>query len=279
MLFSEGIAKRCARIMQHKPSITAFSLVELLVVVAIIALLAAILFPVFASARQKARDTSCLSNMKQIGLGVQQYVQDYDGTFPIFYAYNSIPSAGAPGHKGIELELQPYTKSLQIFKCPNDLGGPYVSTDGDCKSDPAKQDSYFACYGSSYRFTSGTYSIIDGESSQNNVVASDKNNNAALPSERVVKDASFEKAAETRIMRDEMFPWFGPEQDPNGTRYGYYPLYYRQWHPTGGTFLFADGHAKFIVRSAQFDEMWVNPEATKHFGSDPSDPNYPYDGD
>jgi len=262
--------------MQRKPSLAAFTLLELLVVVAIIALLAAILFPVFSSARQKARDTSCLSNMKQIGLGVQQYVQDYDGTFPIFYAYNSSPSAGSPGHKGIELELQPYTKSLQIFKCPNDLGGPVPEQKADigCLGQAGKTDSYFACYGSSYRFTSGTYSIINGESSQNNAVAPDPN--AFLGPERVVKDASFEKAAETRIMRDEMFPWFGPEQDPTGARYQYYPAYYRQWHPTGGTFLFADGHAKFIVRSAQFDEMWVNPEATEHFGLDP---NNVYAGD
>ena len=56
----------------------AFTLIELLVVVGIIVLLAAILFPVFARARENARRVSCASNLKQIGLGIMQYVQDHD---------------------------------------------------------------------------------------------------------------------------------------------------------------------------------------------------------
>lgn len=67
----------------HRQFKRAFTLIELLVVVAIVAILAAILFPVFARARENARRTSCLSNMKQIGLGIMLYTQDYDERLPM----------------------------------------------------------------------------------------------------------------------------------------------------------------------------------------------------
>jgi len=59
-----------------------FTLIELLVVIAIIAILAAILFPVFAQARAKARQAACMSNMKQVGIGIMTYATDYDETLP-----------------------------------------------------------------------------------------------------------------------------------------------------------------------------------------------------
>lgn len=119
-----------------------FTLIELLVVVAIIAILAAILFPVFARARENARRTSCLSNMKQIGLGLMQYLQDHDGRYPhsllrdsngdpIIDTDKSRPSGNFVEYVGTTTAnyrtwmdlLFPYVKNVQIFVCPTARSG------------------------------------------------------------------------------------------------------------------------------------------------------------
>lgn len=95
-----------------------FTLIELLVVMAIIGILAAILFPVFGRARENARRTSCLSNTKQIMLGVIQYTQDYDERFPPIISAGTIN--GVYTEHGWFMKIEAYTKSKQIFKCPSD---------------------------------------------------------------------------------------------------------------------------------------------------------------
>lgn len=89
-----------------------FTLIELLVVIAIIAILAAILFPVFARARENARRASCQSNLKQIGLGIMQYTQDYDEQMPARIVVTT------PSMIWKDL-IQPYVKSTQLFACPS----------------------------------------------------------------------------------------------------------------------------------------------------------------
>jgi prepilin-type N-terminal cleavage/methylation domain-containing protein/prepilin-type processing-associated H-X9-DG protein len=237
----------------------AFTLIELLVVIAIIAILAAILFPVFDNAREKARETACINNLKQIGLAVRMYVQDYDETFPIFHAYNFTPAPGQPGHKGVEDELEPYTKSKDLFRCPDDSGSPFQ------KGETPNAETYRDAYGSSYRFSASCFTIVFGAdgSYQNNAPMTAASGYA----ERTVADADYAFPAETRIMRDEMLSFFSPKNDPGGSKYGYSGGYYGAWHPNGGGLVFADGHAKFYASEGAFQKTRATPEG-KNFIDD-----------
>lgn len=115
--------------MRRIKSENGFTLIELLVVIAIIAILAAILFPVFAQAREKARATSCLSNTKQLGLGIVMYVQDYDETFPYWsWWYSSGPGGCPRADRPAACEdwhsiwfdaIYPYVKNAQLYSCPS----------------------------------------------------------------------------------------------------------------------------------------------------------------
>lgn len=101
-----------------------FTLIELLVVIAIIAILASILFPVFARARENARRASCQSNLKQIGLGLLQYVGDYDEVMPATASNFTFDASNAAGsspdrYKWMDA-VYPYVKSEQLFSCPSD---------------------------------------------------------------------------------------------------------------------------------------------------------------
>lgn len=95
-----------------------FTLMELLVVIAIIATLAAILFPVFSRAREKARQISCLSNEKQLGLAIMMYATDWDDTLPSSYYYKNGANSQA-GYVQWSGMIMPYVKNQGIFVCPS----------------------------------------------------------------------------------------------------------------------------------------------------------------
>jgi prepilin-type N-terminal cleavage/methylation domain-containing protein/prepilin-type processing-associated H-X9-DG protein len=100
-----------------RPAWGGFTLVELLVVVAIIAVLAGLLFPVFAQAREKGRQTYCLSNLRQMSAAMMLYTEDHDGFYP--------PAIGRDGRRPIDVDatwmhfLEPYLKSSGVFIDPS----------------------------------------------------------------------------------------------------------------------------------------------------------------
>ena len=127
-----------------KNSSRAFTLIEILVVIAIIAILAAILFPVFARARENARRASCMSNLKQLGLGVMMYTQDYDDHVPSAFQYE------VPGDKNylnswMQL-IMPYTKSAQLCVCPSWSQASVYTDNGPNKDIPIPFESYTAVF-------------------------------------------------------------------------------------------------------------------------------------
>lgn len=112
-----------------------FTLIEVLVVIAIIILLTAILLPVFARARENARRTGCASNLKQVALGMGQYVQDYDERYP---------PDGATAQNGWALTIQPYVKSEQALQCPSETNPAPGGTTAEARAmTPGFTDYYY----------------------------------------------------------------------------------------------------------------------------------------
>ena len=126
-------------------------MIDLLVVIAI---LAAILFPVFARARENARRSSCQSNLKQIGLGVFQYIQDYDEKFPLAVTGSSSATSTPP--VGWADSIQPYLKSVQIFQCPSESTSPSTNPTAQAISGASYTD-YWYNGGLSWNGSTATY--------------------------------------------------------------------------------------------------------------------------
>ncbi len=219
-----------------------FTLIELLVVIAIIAILAAILFPVFARAREKARQTACLSNLKQLGLGVMQYMQDYDETYPCQTTAgtgNVQYYSSADGRTDATWlnSIFPYSKSVAVNVCPSAR-----------EFDP-KIDTGIAATANSD--TSYTYNGLLG-----NILSTDTGSKLPDPLP-VAQEGAISRPSEVMMFEDNGITWGrcqpfprwngGTWKDPIHT--GLITLLYTL-HNGGLNMNFADGHAKWIVGSA-----------------------------
>lgn len=223
----------------------AFTLIELLVVIAIIAILAAILFPVFARARENARRASCQNNMKQIGLGVMQYTQDYDEKLPRQMTdgrpedsyVDNFADAGAPANWAAE--IYPYIKSWQIFACPSARQETGVGN---------SDTSYFG----------------------NGVLLQRGTSLAAIPeASNIIMVQEFNQRTNRTYLR--------PARNDASTTTFYYWLpnaNYSGVHMEGGNLAFADGHVKWRKQSSLCASEWGlnNPTTTNACGvsGDPS---------
>jgi prepilin-type N-terminal cleavage/methylation domain-containing protein/prepilin-type processing-associated H-X9-DG protein len=214
-----------------------FTLIELLVVIAIIAILAAILFPAFARARENARRASCLSNLRQIGLGVMQYTQDYDEIYPMKRWSGTGNGALNDTYSWRRITF-PYVKSSQIYTCPSNTYG----------TEPAN-DSYpgYAILGASDPRFSRSYSI-NGQTAYINGTAIAEE--YSLPRYHPASLSSVPDAARTVYVaeyswRDAAVEW----QDGNALNANGRGLYFNG-HLNTCNFLFADGHVKAMKPSA-----------------------------
>jgi prepilin-type N-terminal cleavage/methylation domain-containing protein/prepilin-type processing-associated H-X9-DG protein len=209
--------------MNRSSSVRGFTLIELLVVIAIIAILASILFPVFARARENARRSACQSNLKQVGLGIMQYVQDYDEKYP-FSSDNADSSrivfnfsVSAPGDFTPLATIYPYTKSWQILNCPSATPSVDAPPLGNSST------NYFL-NGVIFRINQGlSMASLSQPSSRVMIHESDK-----LVSYAAVRPADF------------------------GSGYLYWLAlpFYSNNHMEGSNMLFADGHVKWRKQSS-----------------------------
>lgn len=231
----------------------AFTLIELLVVIAIIAILASILFPVFARARENARRTSCLSNMKQLGLGMMQYLQDADERFPpamwesaATYT-DTAPSATA--HTFIQQSPRDPSTPAGVFR---------VSAGGDTRAYYSWMDFIFPYVKSVQVYTCPSFDpslVADAPSYGYNYRISKLR---PFPSEPPLSQAAIDRSAEIVLLLD--YPtvhgtYAGPDSYCSISSSGFMnpaSSYYNiMWpHFDGGTVAFADGHAKWYKRGS-----------------------------
>jgi prepilin-type N-terminal cleavage/methylation domain-containing protein/prepilin-type processing-associated H-X9-DG protein len=246
-----------------------FTLIELLVVIAIIAILAAILMPVFAQAREKARATSCLSNAKQIGLAIYQYVQDYDERFPATrFTRPGPPRVCDSGTRFQQWNytIQPYIKNEQVFKCPSDF-----STTGNAAIPDSRKRSYVLLAGlfdASVNVANGC-AYPGGISGPNWGASLAEINSPAgtvMCYERWENGSHQDTASFVHANLASDWCVIGGVQYPRKSRwFTYNPPTFEPPHMNRGTLIFCDGHAKQL----KYEQTWSGSSTPECGGGGP----------
>lgn len=227
-----------------------FTLIELLVVIAIIAILAAILFPVFARARENARRASCQSNLKQIGLGIMQYTQDYDEKYPMRYYGGSGNYQQANSWRRA---TYPYTKSSQLFSCPSNTRNTVYARDSEdanmTSAGLALTAPRFMC---SYAIN-GTNNVRG-----NNAVGSSPSEYSGAQSLSAVADSA-QSILVSEFSYTDSFVGVGEYSNANIFANDWYGF---KGHLQTSNFLFCDGHVKAMkpIATGTPINMWTIEE-------------------
>ena len=219
-----------------------FTLIELLVVIAIIAILASMLFPAFSTARESARKTVCVSNLKQIGLGIMQYTQDYDEMYPSGYPFFISKQTGQTPDQYLSIVVNPYIKSQQVWSCPSWKGKYSGAYDG-----------------------AGNYSFV----------TNDANNIIGVPG---VPDPARKASSLAGVSESTLYPMLfcgiapqqsgydGPPVDPNfpsamNAHAGISDVSWDAGGVLGGdSILYADGHAKYLpLNRGKWNGIYATP--------------------
>lgn len=229
----------------ERPSRTGFTLIELLVVIAIIAILAAILFPVFARARENARRVNCLSNVKQIGLGIMQYTQDNNERYPL---------AVSGGSKvGWADSMQPYLQNTQVYQCPSEANEAGATAEDNGYTDYYYNANFNTALTLEAPGTSGNQASAPAAGDINRGVKSSSVNGPSftlLVGEGMNGNGTYSRF-ETEGFNDANMSPPPDTGTPNSTNAN-------MMHLDTACYLFADGHAKALAPDKVYGDMQAN---------------------
>jgi prepilin-type N-terminal cleavage/methylation domain-containing protein/prepilin-type processing-associated H-X9-DG protein len=232
----------------------AFTLIELLVVIAVIAILAAFLFPVFAQAREKARQASCLSNLHQLGMAIRMYMQDNDGACFLHHPYEADVRANQNAiERAREMPwtvlFYPYVRNHALYYCPSDpVGHPKVQARDLAAYDqmelPELEEAPAgAVAAESYLLNS----VLTHRTRQYGLISEARGDSLAgqlvIMSERNAGAHDLDEQEIVPNNKDDYDIWWGAPQLAESIAF--------QRHTGGANYLYLDGHAKF----GRFDQL------------------------